>query len=214
MSAPVPPPGGDAPRPRGSHRAEVASQSRSLLLPLLGVLAVLAALALAGYMVLTSGDDNPGATGNPVVTTPTSSASSTPRDTSSPSATPTHSKQQTGQPTEQPSKTPTKQPTKQPTHQASAQSVPQIPVYVFNQTTISGLAAQVASELESQGWNVVGVDNWRGFVPEDTVYYYPGDQAAANQLSKSLPEIGRVWPATSPMPSHSLTVILATTARK
>jgi hypothetical protein len=92
--------------------------------------------------------------------------------------------------------------------------VPQIPVYVFNQTSITGLAAETANGLESAGWNVVGVDNWIGRVPTDTVYYYPGDRAAAERLSKDFPDIGRVWPASAPMPAGALTVILADTARK
>lgn len=92
--------------------------------------------------------------------------------------------------------------------------VPQIPVYVFNQTPITGLAAETASSLEAAGWNVVGVDNWIGRVPSDTVYFYPGDRAAAERLSKDFPDIGRVWPASAPMPAGALTVILADTERK
>ena len=95
-----------------------------------------------------------------------------------------------------------------------AQPVPEIPVYVFNQTTITGLAAETAAFFESAGWNVVGVDNWIGRVPSDTVYFYPGDRAAAERLSEDFPEFARVWPASAPMPSGALTVILADTARK
>ena len=92
--------------------------------------------------------------------------------------------------------------------------MPQTPVYVFNQTGITGLAAQMASEFGAAGWNVVGVDNWIGSVPEDTVYYYPGDKDEAQRLSKDFPDIARVWPASSPMPGNGITVILATTNRK
>ena len=91
--------------------------------------------------------------------------------------------------------------------------MPQIPVYVFNQTSISGLAAETASSLESAGWNIVGVDNWVGSVPTDTVYFYPGDRKAAERLSDDF-SIERVWPASAPMPAGALTVILADTARK
>ena len=55
----------------------------------------------------------------------------------------------------------------------------------------------------------MGVDNWVGTVPEDTVYYYPGDREAAERLSREIPSIGRVWPASAPMPQGALTVILA-----
>jgi hypothetical protein len=97
---------------------------------------------------------------------------------------------------------------------ATAAPVPQIPVYVFNQTTVTGLAAATAAELETDGWNVVGVDNWIGTVPQDTVYFYPGDRAAADRLSRDFPAISRVWPASAPMPQGALTVILADVDRK
>ncbi len=87
-------------------------------------------------------------------------------------------------------------------------------MYVFNQTSISGLAAETANAFESAGWNVVGVDNWVGSVPTDTVYFYPGDREAAERLAKDFPDVGRVWPASAPMPAGALTVILADTARK
>jgi hypothetical protein len=96
----------------------------------------------------------------------------------------------------------------------TSSAVPQIPVYVFNQTTVTGLAAATAGQLEADGWNVVGVDNWVGVVPEDTVYFYPGDRAAADRLTKDIPSISRVWPASAPMPQGALTVILADGDRK
>jgi hypothetical protein len=87
-------------------------------------------------------------------------------------------------------------------------------VYVFNQTTVTGLAASFAAVLRDDGWNVAGVANWRGFVPSNTVYYWPGDKAAADRLSSDYGEIGRVWPATAPMPTGSLVVILASDLAK
>ena len=96
----------------------------------------------------------------------------------------------------------------------STGTVPQIPVYVFNQTKVTGLAGATAGQLEADGWNVVGVDNWVGTVPEDTVYYYPGERAAAERLVEDIPSIRRVWPASAPMPQGALTVILADADRK
>ena len=195
---------GQAPR-GGVHRSE--SQSRSVLLPILGVLAVLAALGLAGYMLVTNvgdGDD-------PVV----AGSDSTPTQTPTSTAKPTKSATASAEPTKDPSKDPTNKATKKtkkPTKTPTAQPVPAIGVFVFNQTTITGLAAQYAAQLQSSGWNVAGVSNWRGSVPEDTVYYYPGDQAAAQQLAADA-NISRVWPASSPMHGNSLTLILANTDR-
>lgn len=210
----------ESPQPRsgGAHRAtpaaEPATSSTPLLLPLLSVVAVLGAMGLAAWMLLTAGDDE-------VATPPPTGAVSQPT-------------QPTDRPTDEPSDEPTDQPTKDgdktdgdktdgdktdgdkndgDKQDTTAAPVPQIAVYVFNQTTIGGLAAQTAGELESLGWDVVGVDNWVGTVPDDTVYFYPGDREAAEQLAKAA-GISRVWPASAPMPAGALTIILADEDRK
>ncbi len=230
MSTPGTPP----PRPRGSHRAAAesgapaAASGSPLLLPVLSVLVVLGAIGLAAWMLLTSGDSPEQADPTPKVTGPTVQPSGTA------SAEPTKDGGQgDGQNngggnnnnnggTQNNNQGGTKNNNQNggdkggsnKNDNQNAQPVPQIPVYVFNQTSISGLAAQTANALESAGWNVVGVDNWVGNVPADTVYFYPGDRAAADRLSNDFPDIERVWPASAPMPAGALTVILADTARK
>lgn len=212
----------ESPQPRsgGAHRAASApepSASTPLLLPLLSVVAVLAAMGLAAWMLMTSGSDE-------TDTSPPTGAASQP---TRPATTPP-----TDEPSDQPSDQPSTGPTKDGDNKndggkndggkndggkkndgPTAQPVPQIAVYVFNQTPISGLAAQTGDELESLGWDVVGVDNWIGNVPEDTVYFYAGDRDAADRLAKAA-GISRVWPASAPMPPNALTVILADADRK
>jgi hypothetical protein len=83
-----------------------------------------------------------------------------------------------------------------------------LPVYVLNQTTRDGLAAEVAEDIESAGWSVSKVSWWRGVVPSTTVYYPPGYEEAAQALSAAFPAIGRVRPRVAPMPDDALTVIL------
>lgn len=182
-------------------------------------------------MLLTSGDDED-TTANPRPTVTTQAPTTDGEPTGEPSD------KASDQPSDKPSDKETKPPSQEPTKNGNGGNtggnggnnggnsggngnneptlgpVPQLPVYVFNQTTISGLAAQTASELSAGGWNVAGYDNWRGSVPEDTVYYYPGRRNAAVRLARQFPYIGRVWPATSPMPGGALTVILAETDRK
>ena len=184
-----------------------------LLLPVLSVLVVLGAIGLAAYMLLTAGDgteqtDAPAPVSQPTAT-PTDTGSSAPTKNDGDKDSDNNDKN--GGTKQDDKKDDKKDDTK---NDGDVQPVPQIPVYVFNQTTISGLAAETATSLESAGWNVVGVDNWIGRVPSDTVYFYPGDRAAAERLSDDFPEIARVWPASAPMPSGALTVILADTARK
>jgi LytR cell envelope-related transcriptional attenuator len=201
----------ESPQPRsgGAHRAAPAPEpaaSTPLLLPLLSVVAVLAAMGLAAWMLMTSGNDE--------------------TDTSPPAGAASQPTQPATQPTDEPSDQPSTDPTKdgdkndgdkndggKKNDEPTAQPVPQIAVYVFNQTPISGLAAQTGDELESLGWDVVGVDNWIGNVPEDTVYFYSGDRAAADRLAKEA-GVSRVWPASAPMPPNALTLILADADRK
>ncbi len=212
-------PGAPPPPPRGSHRAAPAGGEAAgspLLLPVLSVLVVLGAIGLAAWMLLTAGDDNNNQADSPApVTQPTAE----PTDTAS--AEPTKDGGDKKDNTKKDNtkndgtkKDDTKNGGKKNDTKQDAAPVPQIPVYVFNQTTITGLAAETANSMESAGWNVVGVDNWIGRVPSDTVYFYPGDRAAAERLSKDFPEFARVWPASAPMPAGALTVILADTARK
>jgi len=225
----------ETPRPGGSHRAastpEAASAGTPLLLPLLSALVVLGAIGLAAWMLLTSGDDAQQTDNPPQATQPTVDAT-TPEPTDDGDGDGDGNGNGNGNGNgggdeknnggggnggdddkkgggggnggdDDKNNGPN-----------STGPVPQIPVYVFNQTTISGLAAETGAEFEASGWNVVGVDNWIGTVPQDTVYFYPGDRAAAERLSSDFPGIARVWPASAPMPAGALTVILADTERK
>jgi hypothetical protein len=85
--------------------------------------------------------------------------------------------------------------------------VPDVYVEVYNNTTITGLAASTAAELQDGGWQVVGVDNWRGDIPSSTVYYPAGLEDEADQLADTL-GFSRVRGAVAPMKFDRLTVIL------
>jgi hypothetical protein len=80
-------------------------------------------------------------------------------------------------------------------------------VEVFNNSSVSGLAGQVASHVAHLGWQVVGSDNWYGTIPASTVYYPPRLAKAGHQLALDL-GIRRTMPAVSPMGLDRLTVIL------
>lgn len=79
---------------------------------------------------------------------------------------------------------------------------------VLNNTTVTGLAASTADRVRSLGWQVSGTSNWRGNIPDTTVYYPAGMEAAAEVLARDL-GIGRLRPSVAPMKSDRLTVILA-----
>ncbi|GAA2086612.1 LytR C-terminal domain-containing protein [Aeromicrobium tamlense] len=104
--------------------------------------------------------------------------------------------------TTEPTAEPTTEPTTEPTATRS------IGVSVYNQIGIGGLAARVAGQARAAGWTVGAVADWRGGVPQDTVYYPAGRQAEAALLGSDL-GIVRLMPATGNMSTSNLTVVLA-----
>ncbi|MFC5995434.1 LytR C-terminal domain-containing protein [Pseudonocardia hispaniensis] len=61
------------------------------------------------------------------------------------------------------------------------------PVRVYNNSTITGLAARAADDFRGSGWQVTNVANYpSGIIPTTTVYYRPGsdEQAAAQALGR------------------------------
>jgi hypothetical protein len=102
--------------------------------------------------------------------------------------------------------TPTPVPTPTPT---PTPAVPRVPVVVLNQTTVRGLAATFREELESGGWTVSGIDDFRGNVPATTVYFPPGLRPAAKALMAQFPQVGRIRPAFPGISPTHLTVILS-----
>jgi hypothetical protein len=80
-------------------------------------------------------------------------------------------------------------------------------VEVYNNSSVTGLAARVAAEASTAGWQVVGSDNWYGTIPATTVYFPARLKAEARLLALDL-GIERTAPAVDPMRLDRLTVIL------
>jgi hypothetical protein len=63
----------------------------------------------------------------------------------------------------------------------------QIPLRVFNNSTIAKFAAQAANDFKADGWNVTEVGNYSETnIPTSTAYFRPGDtgeEAAARALA-------------------------------
>jgi hypothetical protein len=68
------------------------------------------------------------------------------------------------------------------------------PVNVLNNSRRTGLAHEVAAEVQERGWAIAMVGNLQGLVPETTVYYAPGDEAAAQHLADEFSSIQRIEP--------------------
>ncbi|NNH75555.1 LytR C-terminal domain-containing protein [Nocardia uniformis] len=77
-----------------------------------------------------------------------------------------------------------------PTTTASVDAVDKtVPVRVFNNSMVAGLAAQTAGELTASGWNVAETGNYGSTnVPKTTVYYGSSttEQAAAVAIAEEL----------------------------
>ncbi|GAA3542532.1 hypothetical protein AFL01nite_09820 [Aeromicrobium flavum] len=105
---------------------------------------------------------------------------------------------------------PRPEPSTEPTTEATteAPATRSLSVSVYNQVGIGGLAGRVAGQLRGLGWTVGTVADWRGGVPQDTVYYPAGGQAEAALLAQDL-GIARLMPAIANMSTSALTVVLA-----
>jgi LytR cell envelope-related transcriptional attenuator len=77
--------------------------------------------------------------------------------------------------------------------QAAAPSA-KAPVQVLNNSRRTGLAHQVAAVVGDEGWHIYNVGNLQGLVPVSTVYYPPGDRAAARHLMHDFSSIRRIAP--------------------
>jgi hypothetical protein len=87
-------------------------------------------------------------------------------------------------------------------------AVSDLEVVVLNQTSRSGLAAQVAGRLRSTGWEVPAVGNFRGVVPATTVYYPAGAEQDALAVAGDLPTEPRVRPRFGNLSTSRLTVVV------
>ena len=86
-----------------------------------------------------------------------------------------------------------------------------VAVVVLNQTSRAGLAGEVATRLRGEGWTVPAVGNFRGVVPATTVYYPPGQEAAAQAAAETLPTTPRIRPRFGNLSTTRLTVVVTDT---
>jgi len=168
----------------------------SLILPLWAIiLSALLCVGAATWFVLTIDAND--------TTTPAASATA--------SATPSPSSATAPEPATEPTPTdPTDAPTEpEPTEVApTADPVARdIPVAVYNNSRVTGLARTTAGKVQAAGWTVTDTGNWSGSIPETTVYYPDGFKEQAQLLARDL-DFGRVMPAAPGMRDSRLTLIL------
>lgn len=184
----------------GRHRAPV-SGTRKLMVrvvaPLVAVAVVVAVIVVLVGLNGHSSGNNPGP-GVITASSPSVISSQTPTQMPSPSLTPSHTL------TPRPTHTKAAPPTHPPASLTAMASV-----RVYNSTRITGLAHHVAAEIEARGWSVVDVGNVGGASSLSTLYYAPGDKAAAQHLAREFSGIRQVEPDSAAGISFTgLTLIL------
>src|SRR5699024_6571058 len=60
----------------------------------------------------------------------------------------------------------------------------EVPIGVYNASTVQGQAASVAQDLGGAGFNVPVADNWSGAVPSSTTVYFSDNEATTNAVPK------------------------------
>ena len=84
-------------------------------------------------------------------------------------------------------------------------------VEVYNNSGVTGLAAETSAVLQDSGWRVVTTDNWYGEIPANTVYYPQRLGPQARLLSRDL-GVTRLHPVVPGMSFDRITVILTGTS--
>jgi LytR cell envelope-related transcriptional attenuator len=162
--------------------------ARRLLAPLAAVAVVVVVIVL--LIAINGHDPHPKSNSGPVAPATTPTSGLTP-STPSTSPTPRTSKPPAPKKTHKPTPKPRPKRTRKPTsHVPTAMA----DVEVLNNSRRTGLAHAVASEVEAKGWHVAFVGNLQGRVAQTTVYYAPGDEAAAQHLAGEFGSIQRVEP--------------------
>lgn len=133
---------------------------------------------------------------------PRAAASSAQEKSSRPEPTPTPSPSVTASESAAGESSPSSEPT------ASQPVARDLEVVVLNQTSRRGLAGSVADALRAEGWDVYAVGNFRGVVPDTTVYHPQGAEAEALAVARDLPTEPRVKPRFGNLSTTRLTVVV------
>jgi cytoskeletal protein RodZ len=203
------------PVPRKSHRGDRARLpvSQRVLAPLTAVVVVVVVILL---LIWINGKPSGKGPGPGVISAPNSTAAVVPS-----SIAPTLTKAPIHQrplPSHRATASPSVSPTPSPSATAKATAKPgsaldrtaMAPVQVLNNSTISGLAARVAAEVHAKSWKISSVGNLQGSLAVTTVFYAPGELAAAKHLKREFASIRAVAPdASAHISSHGdLTLVV------
>lgn len=175
-----------------SHRAPVSRRQslRRLWPPVAAVTAVIVVIVL---LLALNGRSTPSV--GPALQSPSPVVSeqapaTPPATTPPPTPTPTHARRATHAPAP---------------HATTATAAP---VDVLNNSTITGLAHEVAREVVAKGWPIDVIGNYEGRIAESTLYYDAGQHRLALLLAHAMPQIQRVLPRFDGLPGNGLTLVV------
>ncbi|MGW6447780.1 LytR C-terminal domain-containing protein [Lentzea sp. NPDC055074] len=165
---------------------ESASPSRPAKAAGFALLGVAAVALIIGVVSLFGGgsDTPPSAEGSSTAPPPQTSAGSPTAPTEASSTQPPAATT-TAPPATTPSSTSAAVPPPPVTQPGAAK----VPVRVYNNSTITGLASKASDAVRSNGWTVADTGNYsQGTIPTTTVYYRPGtdEEASAKELAEVL----------------------------
>lgn len=152
----------------------------------LGLLAVAVIAAVIGGVTLVVSDDGTGETAAEGTSQAQPTAGVPSANSPGQSASPTSAGSRTGEPSASAAPTSASTPPDGGDKGGDEEAARDIPVRVYNNSTIRGLANRAGDELRSSGWNVVETGNYSGgIIPTTTVYYRSGtdEEAAATMLA-------------------------------
>lgn len=117
----------------------------------------------------------------------------------------------------QPTSVPTVRPTKTakpapgvttPREPASAPLAVRQPLTVLNHSRRTGLASRAAAGFRARGWPIDLVGNTTYRAKMTTIYYVPGQEAAARRLMTEFPGVRRMLLRPLRLPGRGLTVVV------
>ena len=196
---------------------ESASPSRPAKAAGFALLGVAAVALVIGVISLFAGDSDAPPAAEGTTSAPPAATSSGSTASEQPPASTSASNSASSAPASTPSSAPPAATSSSPATSAVPPPVTQtgvakVPVRVYNNSTVTGLASKASDEVRANGWTVAETGNYSsGTIPTTTVYFRPGtdEEASARELAGLLR--ARVEPRFDGIQSAAAGIILIVT---
>lgn len=205
-----------APTHRSADRSLLyPSLAKSVVGGLVAVAVILSAFVLINFVQKDDADDAPAPGASRSASRGPSAAAGTTSGSQSSDAPPVSSPDDespaiSSKPAPKPKPKPAPKPAVAADSRSPAAAAVRVPLTVLNHSRIKDLAKAAAGDFRAVGWSV-GEDNianttYRAIIT--TVYYLPGQEAAALQLMRDVPKVQRMRLRPRGLPGRGLTVVV------